>query len=181
MPRYNPSNGYGARRAGADGGGEFVPLDERRLALRPSAYGGLEATLPDGTRCEPVYAALAFPLQAPDRYVALFDQDRRELGIIDNPARLDPESRSALAAELERAYCIPVIVQVESVVHDGFIPVWYVQTDRGPHRFELRSRRDARWIDGRRVLIKDADGNRYDIPDVTALDPRSRAIVEREV
>jgi hypothetical protein len=30
-----------------------------------------------------------------------------------------------------------------------------------------------------RVLLTDAEGNRYDIPDVSALDPASRALLAR--
>lgn len=175
-PEERPAPGGAVEQAEA-----FAPLPEAAISIRTTPFAALRVTLPGGEAIEPVHAALAFPLRSPSHYVVLYAADRREIGIIEDPARLDPESRAALAVELNRAYCIPIITRVDSVTYDGVVAVWHVETDRGPRRFELSNRRDARFLEGRRVLIKDSDGNRYDIPDCAALDPRSRAIVEREV
>jgi hypothetical protein len=54
-----------------------------------------------------------------------------------------------------------------------------VETDRGRRVFELHSsRRDIRVLPGGRVLVRDADGNLYEIPDVRRLDVASHAFVE---
>lgn len=180
-PESPPKERPTTRSGSVDLAEAFAPLPEAAVSIRATPFAALRVTLPDGEIAEPVHAALAFPLQSPARYVVLYDADRREIGLIEDPARLDPESRAALATELSRAYCIPIITRVESVRYDGAVAVWHVETDRGPRRFELNGRRDARFLEGGRVLIKDSDGNRYDIPDCAALDARSRAIVEREV
>ena len=56
---------------------------------------------------------------------------------------------------------------------------WDVETDRGPHHFDMRDRDDVRLVAGNRLLIIDADGNRYEVPDYSRLDSRSRGILEQ--
>lgn len=87
-----------------------------------------------------------------------------------------------LAAELERNYFTPRIVQVNAIEVNYHVPKWDVQTDRGPRIFEIRStRRDILILSGGRILIRDADGNRYEIPDYHRLDPVSQALIETQI
>ena len=53
-----------------------------------------------------------------------------------------------------------------------------VETDRGPTRFVLKSEDDVRRIGDHEILILDAHGTRYHIPDPSAVDVKSRRIVE---
>ena len=95
---------------------------------------------------------------------------------------LDAESGGVLAAELERTYFRPEITAVHAITEQYHVPTWQVDTDRGPRRFEIRSsRRDIRIMPHCRILIRDADGNHYEIPDYRRLDQASRALVENQV
>ena len=52
------------------------------------------------------------------------------------------------------------------------------ETDRGIREATLRDARDnVVYLGESRLLLTDAEGNRYDIPDISALDPRSRALL----
>jgi hypothetical protein len=53
-----------------------------------------------------------------------------------------------------------------------------VETDRGPTRFVLKSEDDVRRIGDHQIVIVDAHGTRYHIPDINAVDAKSRRIVE---
>jgi hypothetical protein len=53
-----------------------------------------------------------------------------------------------------------------------------VETDRGPTRFVLKSEEDVRRIGDEQILILDAHGTRYHIPDLSKMDVKSRRIVE---
>jgi hypothetical protein len=55
---------------------------------------------------------------------------------------------------------------------------WQVETDRGPTRFVLESEEDVRRIGEIQILIVDDHGTRYHIPDINAVDNKSRRIVE---
>ena len=123
-----------------------------------------------------------FPISAGDRFIALRTPKGEELGIVEDLAALDRESRNALENELARIYFRPEITAVHAITEQYHIPRWQVDTDRGPRTFELRSsRRDIRVLARGRVLIRDADGNHYEIPDYRRLDLASRALVENQV
>ena len=48
-------------------------------------------------------------------------------------------------------------------------------TDRGSRWFALREPgKNVLWITPTRLVLRDTAGNRFEIPDLTALDPRSR-------
>ena len=131
---------------------------------------------------KPVIPARAFPLSSEDSFVALTDFDGNEVGIIHTLADLDNDSRLALDAELERVYYTPKIMRVNGLTETYHIPSWDVETDRGPRVFEIRSgRRDIRDLGSGRLLIQDADGNRYEIPNYHRLDAVSLALVESVV
>jgi hypothetical protein len=57
-----------------------------------------------------------------------------------------------------------------------------VETDRGATKFEVRDRTEnLNLLPGGKVVAEDADGNRYVIEDVSALDPRSRALLDPHI
>lgn len=120
-----------------------------------------------------------FPLTAPGRYVAFCDQEDQQIGLLEDIRQLDPESRSLVEEALQFRYFLPKITQILSVAWDNGIIKWKVVTDRGPHTFEVLSRYDVRALGANRFLVRDIDGNRYDIPDVAALDVKSQALLEQ--
>lgn len=58
---------------------------------------------------------------------------------------------------------------------------WRATTDRGDTRFTLNSEDDIRTLSEHRVLITDANGMRYVIADVRALDAVSRRRLEHYI
>jgi hypothetical protein len=55
---------------------------------------------------------------------------------------------------------------------------WEVETDRGTCTFTMRSPRENVWQPSPgRYLLSDVDGNRYDVRDLSALDPTSQALL----
>ena len=121
----------------------------------------------------------AFPLNAPTKFIVLHDSDGSEIGIVSDLADLAPDSRDALEIALEQAYFMPRILKINSIVSNYHVPTWDVETDRGHRVFEIpSSKRDVRVIDDVRVILRDADGNRYEIVDYRRLDPETVAFVE---
>lgn len=124
----------------------------------------------------------AFPLTCDDSFIAVQDCEGKELGLLARLDALDGASRQAVEDELERAYFTPLIQRIAKVTVANRVPRWEVETDRGPRAFEIYSgHRDVRDMGGGRVLVQDADGNRYEIPDYRRLEPASRALVEEMV
>ncbi|MFO7899799.1 MAG: DUF1854 domain-containing protein [Planctomycetota bacterium] len=121
----------------------------------------------------------AFPLTHRQRMISVRDSEGAEIGILDDIRRLDPNSRTVVDHELERTYFMPRVTDVLDIEEDLNVVEWDVETDKGPRRFQVRSvRKNVRRFGRRRVVIKDVDGNRYEIRDWTALPRLSQTLVE---
>lgn len=122
-----------------------------------------------------------FPLTSPGSLIALCDRSGNEIGVLLDPSRLDEESHATLQQELQIAYFIPKIQRIKVIREEYGVTHWEVETDRGPRTFDLQSRYDIRALGQDRFIVRDMDGNRYEIPDMNALDPESRSLLETEV
>jgi hypothetical protein len=120
----------------------------------------------------------AFPLSEPEHYVVLLDGDGNEVELIPDLAALPQEPRELLLHELEKSYFLPELVRVMEITDDFGIQRWEVETDRGPRVFEVRSREDLRWIHPGHLLVRDVDGNRYEVKRFDDLDTHSRLKIE---
>ena len=127
-------------------------------------------------------AVPAFPLTKPHAFVTLFDEQGKEIGLIRRIRKLDESSRRTLEEEIEQSYFMPEILGIRDVREGVGIETWEVVTSKGERTFEVRtSRRDVRPVGRRRLLIKDVDGNRFDIPDWAKLDRPSQSLIEKYI
>ena len=112
--------------------------------------------------------------------IVVRDEEGTEVGVLGDISGLDAASRRIVNEELERSYFLPRITDVLAVDEDLGVVTWKVITDRGPRTFQVRrvrqnTRRIGRW----RVIIRDVDGNRYEMKDWTALPPRAQRCIEQ--
>lgn len=163
-------------------------LDARDVKFFRDGSGSVRATVRG--LCSVLRPALyrAFPLSAPDSFVELREEGGESAGMLKGLAGLDAESRSIAEELLRERYVVPIIREIEEIRSDFGMWLWRVQTDRGPRAFTIRSPRDdirsvpvpvavGRRV--RKVRVTDVDGNTYEIPDLDALDRRSRAFYDR--
>jgi hypothetical protein len=135
----------------------------------------------DGESYSGVRILRGFPHSAAGRMISVRDADGDELGIVPRLDELDGDSRQLVEDELRRAYFVPRITRVLKLQETFHVPSWEVETDRGPRRFEIRSgRRDIRVL-GSRLLIRDADGNQYEVPDMRRLDADSLSLIDSQI
>jgi len=121
-----------------------------------------------------------FPISNPGHMISLRDQEGLEIGILDDMHGLDVESKKLIKEELEKSYFMPRIVDIYSIDEKLHVLIWEVETDKGRRAFEVRHvRQNVRRTGPRRFIVKDVDGNRYEIRDWTALPVRARRIIER--
>ena len=121
-----------------------------------------------------------FPLTSPGKYFSVYDGSNKEVGMLRNIEDFDAESRAALEADLARRYFLPVICRIINCRERFESVEWEVETDRGITHFTTRlSRQEALQPAPGRYILVDVDGNRYDIPDCTRLDTRSRELLLR--
>jgi len=122
----------------------------------------------------------AFPLNDPDRYISIREQEPngKEIGLLPKWQRLDREQREIVQAELDRRYLYAVVKSIAAVQHLFGVAICELETDRGMRQVTFRDMRDnVIYLGESRILLTDAEGNRYDVPDMGALDRRSRALL----
>ncbi|MBI3970148.1 MAG: DUF1854 domain-containing protein [Chloroflexi bacterium] len=189
----SPSQSSDAPAFGAFAPARFLSPGEFTLDTLPN--GALRVTLHGSGNGEEhgeplvydyvrVYQAL--PLTEPGTYVALRHGQgpQRELGIIRRLADLSRDQQRLLAEALRRRYISQIIVRIDAINQEFGLLEWHVLTDRGPRDFSLPQ--SASYVveygalgEGR--IVFDIYGNRYLIPNIHHLDPRSLSLFRRHV
>jgi hypothetical protein len=150
------------------------------FALERTPFAKLVLTNAQGERFEGVVPVRAFPIQAPDEGVSVVDADGHEVAWIADLGALPPGAQELLREELTRREFMPVLQRIESVSSFSTPCTWTVQTDRGSCEFLLRGDEDIRRIGtAHGLLISDAHGIHYLVPDQFALDTPSKKILDR--
>ncbi len=123
-----------------------------------------------------------FPVTGLRRYIALVDKNGDEVAVIRNIDELLPDSKKAVEDCLNEYYMIPRITRFIEMSEKFSIWIWTAETDRGICSFEIRNHLTAvkPLYDGR-ILIKDANDNRYEIPDVNKLDKKSLKMLSPKI
>ena len=156
-------------------------LDPKHLKISRNQFAELEAELPDGSVHAPVEPVRTFPLTQPHQYISLLDAHKNELGLIEDINELKEADQTVLVEELEKCYFMPKITKIHFIEGRFGVTQWEAETEVGSVSFDLRSRNDITSLDSGRVLIKDVDGNRYEIVNYHRLDPKSVALLDTQI
>jgi hypothetical protein len=141
-------------------------------------WGQLTFISADGQKHSNAAPVALFPISQPDSWISIRLPDGTELACIEDPRMLPADVWQLLKEELARREFVPIIRRIVRVSGNSEPCEWQVETDRGPTRFVLKSEEDVRRIGDHEILILDAHGTRYHIPDLSAVDVKSRRIVE---
>lgn len=152
-------------------------LDPSRLEFTRDGTE-LRVTLTDEFSVLDARVVRIFPISDPDRQLSLRDAKGNEIGILSDPARLPAAVRRMVEEAVDRRYFLPVITRIVSARDRFGSTRWKVETDHGPKSFITRNLREEVLAPAPgRYLLKDIDGNRYDVPDVTRLDAASLGLL----
>ena len=120
----------------------------------------------------------AFPFEKEDEFIVIADKDGKDLGFYRRLSDLPEEEQSILREELCRRYFMPKIKKVLKANDRFGFSYWKVETDVGALEFSMQDTYKSILYLGSRMILTDADGNRYEIPDVRALDRSSKKKIE---
>lgn len=118
--------------------------------------------------------ARCFPWSLPDAYISVRDSKGREVAMLTSLDELETDSRSVVEDELREKIFNPKILRITDLRDEFGVVTIKAETDRGEVSFQVRGRDDVRVLAGGRALLKDVDGNTYELPDVNKLDHTSR-------
>ena len=160
-------------------------LDPRGLRFERMASGGLSLEV-EGQVYEHLRVYRSFPLSLPEEYIAIrigdSELEQQEIGQIRRISDLRPEGRALILEELRKRYFVHTVEKIVSMREDMGYFYWTVETDKGPLEFPVPiSTRYVSRVGPRGRQIRDADGNRYAIPDLDAMDAHSRSVFDRYI
>ncbi len=138
----------------------------------------VDMELRDGTKLESLEPRRLFPVSQLDNYITLLDESGAEQAVIRDLNTLPEDQKALISSCLQEYYLIPKITKITDVAErfDGL--TLYTETDRGPAQIEIRILlRGFKMQTDRRLLIRDINDNRYEVPDVRRLDRKSLQIL----
>lgn len=120
-----------------------------------------------------------FPITNKTMFITLLDSNEREIGFVRDFEELDEASRKVLEDCFSEYYMIPKINRLLECEDKFGSLKWTVETDYGTVSFRIRNRHSdiKRLGKSNRIIIRDSNDNRYEIPDCTALDSHSMHIL----
>ena len=143
--------------------------------LRTAADGRL-AVVVDSVPV-PVRLRQCFPWSEPGLHLSLRNDEDREVAIVDDPARLDTESRLALEQALAEAGFVLEVTRVLNIEEEVEIRQWTVETRQGPRHFQTHLDDWPRTLPNGGILIRDVAGDLYRLASPADMDRKSRELL----
>lgn len=126
-----------------------------------------------------VFLHRCFPNEMSEEYVSVLDRENNEIGIIRSIDAFPEETQTILRNELKRKYHIYTIRSIRSVNEKFGYSYWKVKDAEGDREFTVRDAyRSITRINADRITVTDVDGNRFEIPSLSALDRKSYKKIE---
>lgn len=120
-----------------------------------------------------------FPFELEWEFISVMNEEQAEVGIIKSVSLFEGVGEELLRTELRRRYYAPVIDKILGVKERYGFSYWRVHTAEGNVNFTLHDTyRSIIRASHNRVVLLDVNGNRFEIPDVQALDRKSYKKIE---
>lgn len=158
----------------------YIDGDEARFTKKDIALVDMEFY--DGRKIENLEPRRLFPVSGRTKYITLLDSEGKEQAIIRDTETLMPESKEVILECLREYYMIPKISAIIDRSEKYGILKWTVDTDRGIQTLRIRNRNaDIKTLYDGRILIRDSNDNRYEIPDYRVLDKKSLQLLNSDI
>jgi hypothetical protein len=145
------------------------------LHLFYEPVGTLRLTIGDLWSYPQVKLFQSAPLSQPGKYLSLQSGKGEEIVMVPSLEDFTPEARAIVEEEIRRRYLTAKIQMITGIRTEFGVTYWHVETDRGPRDFVMQSLSESCiWLSDSHLLLIDVDGNRFEIPDRTALDTLSK-------
>ena len=155
----------------------YVEYDMARFTRKDITHVDME--LYDGRKFENLEPHRLFPLSGLEKYITLLDWEGIERAIIRDIRTLPESERKIIEDCLKEYYLIPKVTKINDCREKFGVVSIDVETDRGHAVIEIRNIiHGLKLLYGKRVLFRDSNDNRYEIPDLGQLDKRSRQLID---
>lgn len=155
----------------------YIDNDMARFTRKDIALVDME--LYDGRYFENLEPRRLFPVTGLEKYITLLDGAGVEQAIIRDLNTLPPKERKTIEECLNEYYLVPKISRIIDCSEKYGVLNIQAETDRGEVRIEIRNVLNGlKLMYGTRVLLRDHNDNRYEIPDLQQLDKNSRMMID---
>jgi hypothetical protein len=131
----------------------------------------------DGRARTRVRAVRCFPWSDPQHFVALYDDEGREVALIEDPASLDPASRRCLFRALGVAGFVFEVESILAIEDEIELRAWRVVTRQGERSFQTALDAWPRPLPGGGYLVEDVAGDAFVFPETRQLHPKSAELL----
>ena len=154
----------------------YVEYDMARFTRKDITHVDME--LFDGRKFENLEPRRLFPLSGMEKYITLLDEEGIEKAIIRDMRTLPDNERATIESCLEEYYLIPRVTKINSIEEKYGVVTMDTETDRGHAIIEIRNiLHGMKLLYGSRVLLRDGNDNRYEIPNIYEMDKRSQKLI----
>lgn len=157
---------------------ERIYIDGDMAQFVPKDITTVDVVLQDGTTFENVEPRCLFPSSNGRKFITLLDENGTEQAVIRDLDALPKDQRKIIEGCLAEYYLIPRIVKILNTTEKFGRITLDTETDRGPARIEIRNLLYGFKQVGNRLLLRDSNDNRYEIPDLRQLDSKSRHLLD---
>ena len=155
----------------------YIDNDMARFVRKDIALVDME--LYDGRYFENLEPRRLFPVTGLEKYITLLDSAGVEQAIIRDLNTLPPKERKIIEECLNEYYLVPKISKIIDCSEKYGVLNIQAETDRGEVLIEIRNVLSGlKLMYGTRVLLRDHNDNRYEIPDLQQLDKNSRMMID---
>ncbi|MHA7964892.1 DUF1854 domain-containing protein [Paenibacillus sp. CAU 1782] len=141
--------------------------------------GGMLAVKVGESEHSGVYVHSSFPHSNQTEYLSIRTHENKEIGMVRNLDDVDTATAELLRQQLQIRYFAPQITRLIKVKEEFGYSYWETETDSGICRFTVRGGvGQIKLVTPVRLLITDVDGNRFIIPDYTALSDKEFKMIE---
>lgn len=155
----------------------YIEFDMARFIRKDITHVDME--LFDGRKFENLEPRRLFPLSGMEKYITLLDEEGIERAIIRDMRTLPPNERKTIESCLEEYYLIPKVTKINLCEEKYGVVTIDAETDRGHAIIEIRNiLHGMKLLYNSRVLLRDGNDNRYEIPDLSKLDKHSIALID---
>ncbi|MBQ6162914.1 MAG: DUF1854 domain-containing protein [Clostridia bacterium] len=154
----------------------YVDGNQVRFTVKDRIF--LDTEFYSGEKFEALEPRRLFPVSGGNKYIALLDENGNNVAVIRDLDAFPQEEKEKVLSALEEFYNMPRILRFIKMTEKYRIWMWTAETDKGVITFEIRNHLTAvkPLFDGR-ILIKDANDNRYEIPKFDDLDKKSKKML----
>ena len=160
---------------------ERIYIDGNMATFTRKDITTVDVALQDGTVFENVEPRCLFPSSNREKFITLLDEAGNEQAVIRELKNLPKDQQAIIRACMEEYYLIPHIVKILNTTEKFGLITLDTETDRGPARIEIRNLLYGFKQVGNRLFLRDGNDNRYEIPDLTRLDSRSRHLLDNYI